>query len=81
MSAAWHAGPQKAWLNDGNIDPHLRGAYSYFKVGQYTRFAGAQSLPAGNLHFAGEHTSLQFQGYMEGSVQSGYRAAREIVGS
>lgn len=80
MKAAWQAGPQKAWVNDGNIDPYLRGAYSYFKVGQYTSFAGAQSLPAGNLHFAGEHTSLQFQGYMEGAVQSGYRAAGEIVG-
>ena len=81
MKAAWAAGPQKAWVNDGNIDPHLRGAYSYFKIGQYTGFAGAQSLPAGNLHFAGEHTSLQFQGYMEGAVQSGYRAAGEIAGS
>jgi monoamine oxidase len=78
MTAAWAAGPQKAWVNDGNIDPHLLGAYSYFKVGQYTSFAGAQSLPAGNLHFAGEHTSFQFQGYMEGAVQSGYRAAGEI---
>jgi monoamine oxidase len=78
MTAAWAAGPQKAWLNDGNIDPHLRGAYSYFKIGQYTGFAGIQSQPAGNLHFAGEHTSLQFQGYMEGAVQSGYRAAGEI---
>jgi len=78
MSAAWAAGPQKAWVNDGNINPYLRGAYSYFKIGQYTRFAGIQSHPAGNLHFAGEHTSLQFQGYMEGAVQSGYRAAGEI---
>ena len=78
MTAAWGAGPQKAWVNDGNIDPHLRGAYSYFKVGQYTGFAEVQSQRAGNLHFAGEHTSLQFQGYMEGAVQSGYRAAGEI---
>jgi monoamine oxidase len=80
ITAAWQAGPQLAYVNDGNIDPHLRGAYSYFRVGQYTQFAGAQSLPAGNVHFAGEHTSLQFQGYMEGAVQSGERAAAEITG-
>ncbi len=78
MTAAWAAGPQLAWVNDGNIDPYLRGAYSNFLVGQYTAFAGAQSLRAGNLHFAGEHTSTEFQGYMEGAVQSGYRAAGEI---
>ncbi|MEJ0046046.1 MAG: FAD-dependent oxidoreductase [Rhodospirillales bacterium] len=78
MTAAWQAGPQKAWVTDGNINPRLRGAYSYFKIGQYTSFAGAQSLRAGNLHFAGEHTSTEFQGYMEGAVQSGYRAAGEI---
>jgi monoamine oxidase len=78
ITAAWSAGPQKAWVHDGNISPYLRGAYSYFQIGQYTSFGGAQSLRAGNLHFAGEHTSVQFQGYMEGAVQSGERAAGEI---
>ena len=33
----------------------------------------------GNLHFAGEHTSADFQGYMEGALRSGYRCAREIA--
>jgi monoamine oxidase len=28
--------------------------------------------------FAGEHTSLNFHGHMEGAVRSGRRAAREI---
>jgi monoamine oxidase len=79
MTAAYQAGPQLAYVNDGNIDVHLRGAWSNFLVGQYTSIAGAQSLPAGNLHFAGEHTSLQYQGFMEGGVQSGLRAASEIV--
>jgi monoamine oxidase len=79
MTAAWQTGPQLAYVNDGNIDPYLRGAYSNFLVGQYTSFCGAQSLPAGNVHFAGEHTSVEYQGYMEGAVQSGLRAAREIV--
>jgi monoamine oxidase len=80
ISAAWAAGPQRAWVNDGNIDPFIRGAWSNFLVGQYTSFAGAQSLRAGNLHFAGEHTSLEFQGFMEGGLESGLRAAGEILG-
>jgi monoamine oxidase len=33
----------------------------------------------GNLHFCGEHTSLDFQGYMEGAAETGARAAGEIL--
>ena len=49
-------------------DPHIRGAYSYLKVGQYTGFNGIQGRREGNLHFAGEHTSVNFQGYIEGAL-------------
>jgi len=33
----------------------------------------------GNCHFAGEHTSFMFQGYMNGAVESGIRVANEIM--
>jgi monoamine oxidase len=62
-------------------DPHILGAYSYLKVGQYTRFNGIQGQQEGNLHFAGEHTSLNFQGYVEGGLRSGYKCASEVVSS
>jgi monoamine oxidase len=61
-------------------DPHIRGAYSYLKVGQYTGFNGIQGRREGNLHFAGEHTSVNFQGYIEGGLRSGQRCATEIAG-
>ncbi len=67
-----------AYCNDGNIDPHLLGAYSQYSVGQYTGFAGIESVREGNIHFAGEQTSLNFQGFMEGAVRSGERVANEI---
>jgi monoamine oxidase len=56
-----------------------RGSYSYWKVGQYTEFAGMERKPQGNCHFAGEHTSIDFQGYLNGAVESGERAAGEIL--
>jgi monoamine oxidase len=59
-------------------DPHILGAYSYLAVGQYTAFNGIQGAREGNLHFAGEQTSLNFQGYIEGALRSGYRCAAEI---
>jgi monoamine oxidase len=59
-------------------DPHILGAYSYLAVGQYTAFNGIQGRREGNLHFAGEQTSLNFQGYIEGALRSGYRCAAEV---
>jgi monoamine oxidase len=59
-------------------DPHILGAYSYLAVGQYTAFNGIQGKREGNLHFAGEQTSRNFQGYIEGALRSGYRCATEV---
>ena len=56
-----------------------RGSYSYWKVGQYTKFAGMERKRQGNCHFAGEHTSIDYQGYLNGAVESGERAAGEIL--
>ena len=56
-----------------------RGSYSYWKVGQYTKFAGVEREVEGTCHFAGEHTSVDFQGYLNGAVESGERAAGEIL--
>jgi monoamine oxidase len=61
----------------------LLGSYSYWKVGQYTQFSGyekaRQPFPNGRCHFAGEHCSQNFQGYMEGGAEEGQRAANEIL--
>ncbi len=59
--------------------PWTRGAYAYWKVGQYTRFAGVEREPSGTCHFAGEHTSVDFQGYLNGAVETGERAAGELL--
>ena len=59
--------------------PWTKGSYSYWKVGQYTKFAGAERERSGDCHFAGEHTSVDFQGYLNGAVETGERAAAEIL--
>ena len=60
-------------------NPWTRGSYAYYAVGQYTTIAGAEREPVGACHFAGEHTSIESQGYLNGAVESGERAAREII--
>ena len=58
-----------------------RGSYSCPLVGQYTTLLQAAPTPElrGRLLFAGEHTSGDFAGFMNGAVQSGNRAAKEIL--
>ena len=63
------------WRNDA----FTRGSYSYWKVGQYTKFAGIEGVQEGNAHFCGEHTSIDAQGYLEGAVETGERAANEVI--
>ncbi|HEY6875673.1 MAG TPA: NAD(P)/FAD-dependent oxidoreductase [Candidatus Dormibacteraeota bacterium] len=60
-------------------DPNLLGSYACWTTGQYTTFSGYEGVRQGNIHFAGEHCSTNFQGYMEGGAQEGARAAREII--
>lgn len=56
------------------------GAYAYWHPGQITQFASALATPNGRIHFAGEHTAELFRG-MEGAMESGERAALEIMES
>jgi len=35
--------------------------------------------PAGSVHWAGTETATEWNGYMEGAIQAGHRAAREIT--
>jgi monoamine oxidase len=60
--------------------PWTKGSYSYWKVGQYQAFAGVErEIEGGSCHFAGEHTSIDFQGYLNGAVETGERAAGEVT--
>jgi len=61
-------------------DPNFLCSYSYWKPGQYKAFSGYEGMRQGNIHFAGEHCSVNFQGFMEGGAQEGQRAAAEILG-
>jgi monoamine oxidase len=63
-----------------SIDPNSRGAFPRPQPGYFTRIAHAEATPVdGNLLFAGDHTSsfYEWQGFMEGAVLSGLRAASE----
>lgn len=69
----------RAWLDSWVDDPWSRGSYAAFLLGQYSRFAGLTGVAEGSIHFAGEHTSVFSQGFLNGGVESGGRAAIEVL--
>jgi monoamine oxidase len=76
LAATWNG---RATVDFWPANPWSRGSYSYWQVGQYTRFAGIEGEAQGGVHFCGEHTSQDAQGYLEGAVETGERAASEIL--
>ena len=70
----------KAWRQIAwEADPWCRGGYAFFDPAFDPSLRPWLARPSGPLFFAGEHTSLQWQGYMNGAVESGRRAAQEIA--
>ena len=77
-------GATAQWNGHATVDywpaqPWARGSYSYYKPGQYTAFGAAEEEISGACHFAGEHTTQDYQGYLQGAVFSGQRAAAEVI--
>jgi monoamine oxidase len=69
----------RAWLDSWPHDPWSHGSYLGFGPGQYTRYWGLLGEPEDRIHFAGEHTSTFGQGYLDGAIESGERAARDVL--
>ena len=69
----------RAWLDAWPLDRWTGGSYLAFGPGQFTRYWGVLANPAGRIHFAGEHTQTTGQGYLDGAIESGERAAREVL--
>jgi monoamine oxidase len=66
----------RAWTEE----PFSRGCYAaLFPPGVWTRFGRSLRRPEGRIHWAGTETSAIWNGYIEGAVRSGERAAEEIM--
>jgi monoamine oxidase len=76
LTAAWGG---KATQSLPHKSPLIKCAYSYWRVGQYTSFGGYEGVAQGRVLFAGEHTSQDFQGFMEGGASEGQRAGNDII--
>ncbi|KAG8450493.1 hypothetical protein GDO86_002958 [Hymenochirus boettgeri] len=67
---------EKNWCEE----QYSGGCYTtYFPPGIMTQYGSVIRQPVGRIFFAGTETSTQWSGYMEGAVQAGERAAREVM--
>jgi monoamine oxidase len=69
---------QKTYVQRWAAEPYARGAFTVFRPGQMSAWAGVLGRAEGRVHFAGEHIS-PWTGWMEGALWSGERAAQEIL--
>ena len=67
------------YLKDWTDEAHIGGGpVNYLPPGQMHNFHELRA-PHGRVHFAGTITSVEWNGYMSGAVQAGYRAVAEIL--
>ncbi|HEX3407586.1 MAG TPA: FAD-dependent oxidoreductase, partial [Caulobacteraceae bacterium] len=65
--------------NDWLTEPWTHGYVGAMPPGAMTRYGHALRDPFGRIHWAGAETSAQWQGYIEGALLSGVRAATEVA--
>ncbi len=81
IDKAWDKKAQTSFFWEKH--PHTRGAYTCPKPGQVTGALAVAGKPEldGRLLFAGEHTSAEYNGFMNGAVESANRVVKELLAS
>jgi monoamine oxidase len=69
----------RAYEDHWALDPWVLGAYSYYRIGQAADYGELAAASEGRVHFAGEHTAGEQQGFLDGAVVTGERAARAVM--
>ena len=73
-------GPQRYFETNWTEDPWSRGCpVALYGPGTLVAYGPALRAPVGNIHWAGTETSNYWNGYMDGAVRSGDRAAKEAL--
>ena len=66
--------------HDWNAEVWTRGCYgAHFPPGTWTQFGHALRPPVGRIFWAGTETATRWMGYIEGAIESGIRAAQEVL--
>jgi monoamine oxidase len=65
---------------DWNSEPWSQGGYGgLFPPGTWTEYGAVLRAPCGRIHWAGTETARVWMGYIDGAIESGQRAAAEVL--
>lgn len=71
--------PLEVLQRDWSAEPFTRGCYGgRLGAGLWTHVGEELRRPVGPVHWAGAETATEWNGYMDGAVRSGRRAANEV---
>ena len=74
------ASPAAYYELDWSAEEWTRGCYGgHMPPGAWTQFGPALREPVGRIHWAGTETAVRWCGYMDGAIESGHRAAGEVL--
>lgn len=76
LTALWNGNAAESMSHK---DPRFNTSYAYYKVGQTVAFGGYERVPQGNVYFCGEHTSLDWLGFMEGAASEGIAVGEALL--
>ncbi|WP_051363367.1 flavin monoamine oxidase family protein [Deinococcus murrayi] len=72
--------PLETVEGDWPAQPHSGGCYgALFGTGTWTGYGEALRAPVGRVHWAGAETARVWMNYMDGAIESGERAAAELL--
>lgn len=64
---------------DWNADAYARGTWCVYRPGQLTRYLRELQRPEGRVFYASGDNANGWRGFIDGAIESGLRAGREVV--
>ena len=65
--------------HDWNADPYARGTWCMYRPNTLTSDLAELQRAEGNVHFAGADIANGWRGFIDGAIESGSRAARQVA--
>ncbi len=71
---------EEVFSHDWSHDPYAKGGWTWFSPGQASRALNALRTPAPPLFFANTDWACGWRGFIDGAIEEGIRAARNVRG-
>ncbi len=69
---------QRSFAYDWNADPYSKGTWCNYRPNMWSQYGRQMQQMEGRLAFAGSDTANGWRGFIDGAVETGLRASREI---